>query len=192
MNFLFQGKTQNSSNISTLSNVLSYLTIKGCNRDTRCQNLHLHRSDSSVPISPLLFQFLSVFSGSLLSHILPVPSQALTTTQQFVCSVQLRVFVADCDDLKSCHLIQRHFIPSMVHSFRLMASEMLASPLSAVITSRCGIFPWRYVTFIREQGPVLLRLTTYPLPGSSLASHTLNGHFLDTWAIRLFTNITNT
>lgn len=55
-----------------------------------------------------------------------------------------------------------------------------------------AFFPRRYVTFIREQGPVILRLTTDPLPGSSLASHTLNSHFLDTWAIRLSTNITDT
>lgn len=68
---------------------------------------------------------------------------------------------------------------------------MLASPLSSVIASCCGIFPGRYVTFIREQGPAMLRLTTDPLPGSSLASHTLNSHFLDTWAIRLSTNTTD-
>lgn len=68
---------------------------------------------------------------------------------------------------------------------------MLASPLSSVIASCCGIFPRRYVTFIREQGPAMLRLTTDPLPGSSLASHTLNSHFLDTWAIRLCTNTTD-
>lgn len=55
-----------------------------------------------------------------------------------------------------------------------------------------AFFPRRYVTFITEQGPVILRLTTDPLPGSSLASHTLNSHFLDTWAIRLSTNITDT
>lgn len=86
---------------------------------------------------------------------------------------------------------KRKFIPSTVHSFHLMASEMLAGPLSSVIASRCGIFPRRYVTFIREQGPAMLRLTTDPLPGSSLASHTLNSHFLDTWAIRLCTNTTD-
>lgn len=72
-----------------------------------------------------------------------------------------------------------------------MASEMLASPLSSVIASCCGIFPQRYVTFIREQGLAMLRLTTDPLSGSSLASHTLNSHFLDTWAIRLCTNTTD-
>lgn len=80
----------------------------------------------------------------------------------------------------------------MLLSFCLMASKMLASPLSFIVTSHSGIFLWWYVTFITEQNPLLPRLTTDPLPGSSLAGYTLKGLLLDSWAIRLFTNTTDT
>lgn len=75
---------------------------------------------------------------------------------------------------------------SVLRSFHLPVLFRLSSHHAV------AFFPQRYVTFIREQGLVILRLTTDPLPGSSLASHTLNSHFLDTWAIRLSTNITDT
>lgn len=118
------------------------------------------------------------------------PLQALTTAQQFVGSMWHWVFVVGFAAWRTCHLIQKNFIPSVVHSIRfLMASERLACLL---VTSGWGIIPWRYVTFIREQSPVLPRLTTDPLPESSLPSHTRNGNFLDTWPIRIFANTTNT
>lgn len=83
-------------------------------------------------------------------------------------------------------------LPKANSSFSVLRSIHL--PFLSHLSSHHAVafFPQRYVTFIREQGLVILQLTSDPLPGSSLASHTLNSHFLDTWAIRLSTNITDT
>lgn len=114
--------------------------------------------------------------------------------------IQQRRLSALCGSLRICSShphrplsFQKQILPFLCFA-HFTYSRVKSWPVLFHLSSNHAVafFPRSYVTFIREQGPVILRLTTDPLPGSSLASHTLNSHFPDTWAIRLSTNITDT
>lgn len=127
---------------------------------------------------------------SLLACVLQLLLKALNTTKKFVCSA-LYLFVALTHPAPSPSKSKFFLFLCFAH---LPYSRVKPWPVPFCLSSHHAVafFPWRYMTFFREQGPVILRLTTDPLPGSSLASHTLNSHFPDTWAIRLSANITDT
>lgn len=172
--------------------LLTAYTVEGHNRDIRSQNLPLNRSETPVLQWCLFlflhfFQFLTVSFRSLLSHVISVLSQTLTT-QQFFCSVFLWEFVVDGD------------LPPHPKQFYPLYGWLIL--FNGKGKAGKSSFPGHHITlwhFSLEvcdlyQGaePSVSSANYWPLPGSSLASHTLNSHFLDTWAIRVFTNTTNT